>query len=100
MRIITRLIIFFNLINFFFVNFLFFLSKLKIFEFIIYELIIFVIFRFFVFSIVIVLFDMSIIALIVFNQNIFKKSFVNVLRKLTNVYIMRLMFFTLIVKII
>ena len=91
--------IFFNLISFFFVNFLSFLSKLKVFEFMIYELMIFVIFRFFVFSIVIVLFDMSIIALIAFSQNIFKKNFVNVLRELTNVYTMRLMSFTLIVKI-
>ena len=81
-------------------NFLFFLSKLKVFEFIMYELMIFVTFRFFVFLIVIVLFDMSIIALIVFNQNIFKKNFVNVLRELTNVHIIRLMFFTLIVKVI
>ena len=96
----TRLIIFFNLVSFFFVSFLFFLSQLRVFEFMIYELMIFVAFRFFVFSIVIVLFDMSIIALIVFSQNISKRSFVNVLRGLTNAHTIRLMPFTLIVKVI
>ena len=91
--------IFFNLVSFFFVNFLSFLSQLKASEFMIYELMIFVAFRFFVSSIVIVLFDMSIIALIVFNQSIFKRNFVNVLRELTNVHTIRLMPSTLIVKV-